>query len=115
MITLSMYRQLDEATPERFEPVGRVRDAKSIPKNAKEGLLQLIGHDTKTGAPVRYNAQPPDWSPREGPSEFTHWLLHTEEAIPDEYTVVTAPDGRGVVWTMRSWLHANCPGPCGCG
>jgi hypothetical protein len=64
MITLSMYRQLDEATPERFEPVGRVRDAKSIPKNAKEGLLQLIGHDTKTGAPVRYNAQPPDWSPR---------------------------------------------------
>jgi hypothetical protein len=41
MITLSMYRQLDEASPERFEPGGRVTDDKGIPKNAKEGLLQM--------------------------------------------------------------------------
>ena len=41
-ITLSMYRQLDETILERFETVGRLRDDKSGPKNAGEGLLQLI-------------------------------------------------------------------------
>jgi hypothetical protein len=55
-ITPAMYRQLDEAILERFEAVGRVRDDKSRPKNAREGLLQLIGRDTATGAPVRYDA-----------------------------------------------------------
>jgi hypothetical protein len=30
-ITRSMYRQLDEANPEQFEPFGRVRDGKGNP------------------------------------------------------------------------------------
>jgi hypothetical protein len=66
-----MYRQLDEATFERFEPFGRVRDIKRM-----EGVLQLVGRDTETGALVRYIAQPPDWSASDGPEEFTHWLIH---------------------------------------
>ena len=72
-ITRSMYRQLDEATFERFDPLGRVKDDKCKPK---EGVLQLVGRDTQTGALVRYNAQPPDWSVSDGPEEFTHWMRH---------------------------------------
>jgi hypothetical protein len=53
-ITLSMYRQLDEATFEWFEPFGRVRENE---RNPKDGVLQLVGRDTKTGALVRYDAQ----------------------------------------------------------
>jgi acyl-CoA hydrolase len=48
-ITRSIYRQLDEATFERFEPLGRVKDDKRKPK---EGVLQLVGRDTTTGALV---------------------------------------------------------------
>jgi hypothetical protein len=113
MITLSMYRQLDEAILERFQPVGRVRDDKRRPKNAPEELLQLIGHDAQTEAWVRYNAQPPNWSKRERPSEFAHRLLHTKQAKPGEYPVADAPDGHHLVWAVKSDLDWSCPGPFG--
>jgi hypothetical protein len=113
MITLSMYRQLDEALLERFEPVGRVRDERGIPKNAKEGLLQLIGRDTETGALVRYNAEPPNWSKRKGPSEFAHWLLHTKQGEPGDYCVAEGRDGHRLVWAVKSDPVGSCPGPCG--
>jgi hypothetical protein len=111
MITLSMYRQLDEAILERFQAVGRVRDDESRPKNAGKGLLQLIGRDTETGALVRYNAQPPNWSERKGPSEYAHWLLHTERSGPYE---LPGPDGRALIWT-GNWAQpwGPCPGPSG--
>ena len=125
-ITRSMYRQLDEASLERFEPFGRVKDNKL---KSGEGALQLVGRDTKTGALVRHDAQPPDWPPTlektsgpkfvrydellpdwpgwEGPSEFSHWLLHTEEYPRPVYPVADGPDGRSVVWTGRAKTH--CP------
>jgi hypothetical protein len=71
-LTRSMYRQLDEAAPERFEPFGRVKDNERI---LKDGVL-LVSRDSKTGALVRYHAQPPDWSESEGPEEFAHWMRH---------------------------------------
>ena len=49
-LTRSMYRQLDEAVPKQFEPFGRVKDNK---RKTKEGVLQLVGRDSKTGALVR--------------------------------------------------------------
>jgi hypothetical protein len=60
-ITRSMYRQLDEANLERFEPFGRVREDQ---ENLRKGVLQLVGRDTTTSALVRHSAHPPDWSPR---------------------------------------------------
>ena len=65
-ITRSMYRQLDEADPEQFEPFGRVRDGKG---NPSEGVLSLVGRDPATGALVRHSANPPDWSASDGPEE----------------------------------------------
>jgi hypothetical protein len=62
-VTRSMYRQLDEASVERFEPFGRMRDDK---RNPKEGVLQLVGRDTTTGTLVRHSADPPNWSPAVG-------------------------------------------------
>jgi hypothetical protein len=41
-----------------------------------EGVLQLVGRDSETGALVRYHAQPPGWSESEGPEEFAHWMRH---------------------------------------
>jgi hypothetical protein len=83
-ITRSMYRQLDEAAPERFEPFGRVKN--NSKRRQKDGWLLagrdgetgvlLVGRDTETGALVRYQAQPPDWSVSEGPEEFAHWTRH---------------------------------------
>jgi hypothetical protein len=67
-----MYRQLDEAALRRFEPFGRVKDNK---RELTHGVL-LVERDSKTGALVRYHARPPDWSPSEGPEEFTHWMSH---------------------------------------
>jgi hypothetical protein len=71
-LTRSMYRQLDEAALRRFEPFGRVKDNK---RELTHGVL-LVDRDSKTGALVRYHARPPDWSPSEGPEEFTHWMSH---------------------------------------
>jgi hypothetical protein len=105
-ITRSMYRQLDEAAFERFEPFGRVRDNERKPR---EGMLQLVGRDTTTGALVRCDAYPPNWSTREGPSEFAPWLTHTEQSGPYQvaeqsglYQVADGPEGRRVVWTEKS-------------
>jgi hypothetical protein len=56
-VTRSMYRQLDEAAFERFEPFGRVRDNE---RNPREGMLQLVGRDTVAGALIRYDPYPPD-------------------------------------------------------
>jgi hypothetical protein len=108
-ITPSMYRQLDEVNLERFEAFGRVKDNKL---KSGEGVLKLVGRDTKTGALVRYDAQPPpaDWPTRPGPPEFSHWLLHTQthaqKYVRFSHTVTEGPDGRGVVWTVSS--NANC-------
>jgi hypothetical protein len=46
-ITRSMYRQLDVATFERFEPFGRVNDIES---GHNERVLQVVGPDTETGS-----------------------------------------------------------------
>jgi hypothetical protein len=73
-------------------------------------VLQLVGRDTKTGALVRYDAQPPptDWPTLAGPSEYSHWLLHTEKYVfPSRYPVAESPDGRRIVWTGQSKTH--CP------
>jgi hypothetical protein len=109
-ITLSMYRQLDEATVERFQPFGRVRDNKRNPKN---GMLELVGRDTRTGALVRHSANPPDWSASDAPEEFTHWQTHTNHSSPGRYRVAAGPDGRDVVWTRRSTPDGDCPSPFG--
>jgi hypothetical protein len=80
-------------------------------RDLREGALQLVGRDTTTGALVRYDAYPPDWSPKEGPSEFAHWLLHTEQSALQQ--VADGPDGRGVVWTRNRGARDLCPGPSG--
>jgi hypothetical protein len=112
-LTHSMYRQLDEATFERFKPCGRVKD---IEPDHNERVPQLVGRDTETGALVRYYPRPPDWSrridgtSRDGPSEFAHWLLHTEQSTPDwPYPVADGPNGHRLLWTG----HANpyCANP----
>jgi hypothetical protein len=89
-LTRSMYWQLDEAAPRRFEPFGRVKDNK---RRLRDGVL-LVGRDSKTGALVRYHAVPPDWSPREGPEEFAHWMRHwpnfrKRTSYSHEYPVAT--------------------------
>jgi hypothetical protein len=93
-ITRSMYRQLDGATLERFEPFGRVRDNRRKPR---DGVLQLVGRDTRTGALVRHDAYPPDWSERAGPPEFAHWLLHQAERSGYQ-TEVARHKGFAIVW-----------------
>ena len=105
-ITRSIYRQLDEVSLERFEPFGRVKDKKL---KSREGALQLVGRDTKSGALVRHDAQPPDWSRREGPSEFSHWLGHTKKSFRD-YPVAVGRDGRRLVWFGSP---GACPAPYG--
>jgi hypothetical protein len=103
-LTRSMYRQLDEAAPETFEPFGRVKDKKRMPKEwgqPKDGVLQLVGRDSRTRALVRYDAHPPDWSESKGPEEFAHWLLHTKQSNWGEYTVSNGPAGRLVVWRVE--------------
>jgi hypothetical protein len=110
-ITRFMYRQLDEAAPERFQPLGRVRDKKRIPMEwgkPQAGVLQLVGRDSTTRALVRYDAQPPNWYRREGPSEYAHWLLHTEQSGP--YRPAGA-GGRVLEWTGNANPH--CAGPSG--
>jgi hypothetical protein len=54
--------------PNGFEPFGRVRDSERTPTG--KGALQLVGIDTETSALVRYDAYPPNWSKRKGPSEY---------------------------------------------
>jgi hypothetical protein len=72
-LTRAMYRQLDEAAPERFEPFGRVKDNKRRPKNGwrlvgRDGETEvlLVGRDRETGALIRYqdadSAEPSDRS-----------------------------------------------------
>jgi hypothetical protein len=62
-----------------FEPFGRVKDNKL---KSGEGVLQLVGCDTKTGALVRYNAQLPDWRPTlEEPSGVK--VIRYDELRPD--------------------------------
>jgi hypothetical protein len=93
-LTCSMYRQLDEATFERFEPFGRVRNNKRKPIR---GVLHLVGRNTQTGALVRHNARPPRWTKREGPPEFAHWLRH--QAEPSGYqTEVARHREFAIVW-----------------
>lgn len=76
-----MVITLREDGPTRwFEPFGRVREE----RKPKDGVLQLVGRDTETSAQVRYDAYPPSWSKRKGPSEYAHWLLHTEQSGPYE-------------------------------
>lgn len=71
-LTRSMYWQLDEAAPKKFQPFGRVKDNK---RPLKDGVL-LVGRDSRTGALVRCHALPPNWSPTDGPEAFTHWMRH---------------------------------------
>jgi hypothetical protein len=106
-ITRPMYRQLDEVSLQRFEAFGRVKDNKL---KSGEGVLHLVGRDTRTGALVRYDAQPPptEWPTREGPPEFSHWKRHTEYSGP--YPVAEAPDGRHLLWTGG---RPNCPNEYG--
>jgi hypothetical protein len=114
-ITRSMYRQLDEATPEQFQPLGRVKDNKRIAKEwgrPKEGMLQLVGRDTKTGALVRYEASPPDWSASNGPEEFTHWLMHQPEirrSFGQEYPVAVS-DEFDILW-KEGFSYRICDAP----
>jgi hypothetical protein len=110
-ITRSMYRQLDEAAFERFEAFGRVRDNNK--RNPKNGMLELVGRDTTTGALVRNSANPPDWSASDAPEEFSHWQTHTNQSTPGLYRVAAGPDGRCVVWTRKSTPDGDCPGPFG--
>ena len=109
-LTRAMYRQLDEASPERFEPLGRVRDGKGKPS---EGVLKLVGRDTATGALVRHGAYPPDWSASDTPEEFTHWQTHTNQSTTGRYRVAAGPDGRHLVWARRWTPDGDCPGPFG--
>ena len=107
-ITRSMYRQLDDVSLERFEAFGRVKDNKV---KSGEGVLRLVGRDTRTAALVRHDPQPPDWSAVDGPSEFAHWLLHTDKNIRLPCPVAGSSDGRRIVWTGRSNTH--CPNRLG--
>lgn len=106
-LTPPMYRQLDQATLERFEPFGRVRDNKRKPR---EGELQLVGRDTGNGALVRYNAYPPNWkAERAGPQEFAHWLLHQPERAGYQ-TEVARHKGFAIVWENYR-TQAICDAP----
>jgi hypothetical protein len=111
-LTRSMYRQLDEASPERFEPFGRVKDNKRRPKDgwrlagrdSETGVL-LVGRDSESGALVRCHAQPPDWSELEGPEEFTHWMKHWAQASGNFITYhrgypVTKYQGFAIRWRV---------------
>jgi hypothetical protein len=69
------------ATFERFQPFGRVR-ASAAPRRE---CCRWWAVTPRPGSLVRSDAQPPDWSEQEGPSEFAHWLLHTEQSMPGWY------------------------------
>ena len=66
-------------------------------------MLQLVCRDTTTGALVRYDTRPPDWSASDGPDEFTHWAIHQREVdggIGDGNPYPAARhDGFAILWT----------------
>ena len=106
----SMYRQLDEAARERFEPFGRVKDKK---RRLKDGVL-LVGRESKTGALVRYHAQPPDWSESEGLEEFAHRMRHWVQLNGSFITYhlgypVARYQGLEIRWRVR--FKAVCAAP----
>ena len=105
-ITLSMCRQLDEATFERFEPFGRVRDMNAAPRRE----LQLVGRDTETSALVRCDAYPPDGSPRKGPLNLRHGCCTPSNPGRAGTRLPTAPaDAR---W-YGPGVSTHCPAPYG--
>jgi hypothetical protein len=108
-----MYRQLDEATFERFQPFGRVRDNERKPTG--KGALQLVGRDMETGALVRCDAQPPDWSASDAPKEFMHWLTHQPEVQRSigyrDDVEVARRQGFAIVW--RRGFNRVCDAPHG--
>jgi hypothetical protein len=66
------------------------------------GVL-LVGRDTKTGALVRYHPRPPNWSPSDGPEEFTHWMSHWTKArgrINSRDYLVASYKGFARRWTV---------------
>ena len=67
------------STQQRFEPFGQMKDNKL---KSGEGVLQLVGCDTKTGALVRYDAQSLGWPPTlEEPSGVK--VVRYDELRPD--------------------------------
>jgi hypothetical protein len=76
----------------------------------------VVGRDTETEVLVRYYPRSPDWSrrvdgtSRDGPSEFAHWLQHTEQSPAGwPYPVADGPDGHRLLWTGHAKTH--CPDP----
>jgi hypothetical protein len=76
-------------------------------------VLQLVGRDTKTGALVRYEAQPPDWSASDAPKEFVHWLTHQPEVQRSigysDNVEVAGRQGFAIVW--RRGFNRVCDAP----
>jgi hypothetical protein len=72
-------------------------------------VLPLVGRDTKTGALVRFNARPPDWSPLDGPKEFKHWLRHRSENYGYKIEVARH-EGFAIFWADGP-SDAVCNGP----
>lgn len=102
--------------PPTVEPHGHSLLAKDIEPDHNERVPQLVGRDTETGALVRYYPRPPDWSrridgtSRDGPSEFAHWLLHTEQSTPDwPYPVADGPNGHRLLWTGHAIAYCANP------
>ena len=100
--------------PPTVEPHGHSHLAKDIEPDHNERVPQLVGRDTETGALVRYYPRPPDWSrridgtSRDGPSEFAHWLLHTEQSTPDwPYPVADGPNGHRLLWTGHAIAYCQ--------
>jgi hypothetical protein len=86
-----------------------VKDDKRKPK---EGVLQLVGRDTKTRALVRYNAQPPEWSASDGTEEFTHWMRHKPRVHQLGYGrgyAVATSKSFAIFWTGRFDRVCNAP------
>ena len=81
-------------------------------KPTGKGALQLVGRDTETGALVRCDAYPPNWSASDGPEEFTYWLMHQPEirrGFGQKYPVAVS-DEFDILW-RQGFSYGVCNAP----
>ena len=105
-ITLSVYRQLDDATPDNCDPFGRVRDREHEPNR-----VYVVGRDIDTGALVRsWRPLPASvWLSDVDVSDLMvrpEWLVERNRAWQSEITV----DGRRVTMSANQKDTEVCNG-----
>jgi hypothetical protein len=75
-VTLSVYRQLDWASPDQCEPFGRVRDS----KDDDFERTYIVGRGTTTGSLIRSSCWPPRASHEITTAPLKNWWEPTNDS-----------------------------------